>query len=254
VRIRVVASIFPATGKAKRGGKSGITSAKVEGDAMSEKLFTKDVTEQFVDGLGNGDWDFAISEMHAMQVMAGVKVDHENKKIYGVTGDEYKAIDFAHHETQRGLANLQLVDYLTGQQDRHEGNIYVDNKSGKVSGIDNDMSFSKSMTPKDIADMSGFDTKMMGLPAQIDADVGLRLLFMADNEYMTALLPNDKDTSSLTEDEMDVAMDRFHALQAHIDDMYMNDELIYSWNDHTYDEQKDNESSYMGRGREARED
>ena len=37
--------------------------------------------------------------------------------------------------------DLQLIDALTGQVDRHGGNIFVDPKTGKVTGIDNDAAF-----------------------------------------------------------------------------------------------------------------
>lgn len=53
----------------------------------------------------------------------------------------YLDIDYSDPRIQRGLHDLQAMDYITGQIDRHAGNIFVDPQSGKVTGIDNDLSF-----------------------------------------------------------------------------------------------------------------
>jgi hypothetical protein len=50
-------------------------------------------------------------------------------------------VDYSDPRIQRGLHDLEAMDYLTGQIDRHAGNIFIDPQSGKVTGIDNDLSF-----------------------------------------------------------------------------------------------------------------
>jgi len=50
-------------------------------------------------------------------------------------------VKFDDPDIQRGLADLEAVDYLTGQIDRHCGNIFIDPKTKKVTGIDNDLAF-----------------------------------------------------------------------------------------------------------------
>jgi hypothetical protein len=42
---------------------------------------------------------------------------------------------------QKQLSDLQLIDALVGQTDRHHGNIYLDTGNQRVYGIDNDQSF-----------------------------------------------------------------------------------------------------------------
>lgn len=49
--------------------------------------------------------------------------------------------NFADPNIQKGLYDLEAVDYLTGQIDRHAGNIFIDHQTGQVQGIDNDLAF-----------------------------------------------------------------------------------------------------------------
>ena len=48
---------------------------------------------------------------------------------------------------QKGLSDLQLFDAISGQVDRHAGNIYVDPETGTVTGIDDDRAFGQGQKP-----------------------------------------------------------------------------------------------------------
>jgi len=48
--------------------------------------------------------------------------------------------------TVRSAVQLQLLDALTGQADRHSGNYFIDESSGKVTGIDSDVCGGASIT------------------------------------------------------------------------------------------------------------
>lgn len=232
--------------QAEHQGVKGVTSAQVPGEAMSRKMFENDATEQMLQ-LGDGSFDDAAKQIQEMGMTAQLKVDRDNQKIMGFSGDDYKDVDFRNPEVQKGLADLQLIDYLTGQRDRHEGNIFVDDKTGKVTGIDNDMSFNGGDTGEAIERGVGFDTKQLGLPSQIDAMTGLRVLHMDESEFLGALVQQQGDESALTEQEIEAALDRFRHLKQHIDNQYMMDELVYDWNDGTYEEASQNKQSYLGR-------
>lgn len=69
----------------------------------------------------------------------------------------------------RQLQALQLVDYVTGQTDRHADNIHI-TKEKKVLGIDHDFSFGTGMLGIK-PEMPMSSTKNKGLPKYIDKDV-----------------------------------------------------------------------------------
>ena len=50
-------------------------------------------------------------------------------------------VDYKDPQIQKGLCDLEAMDYITGQYDRHPGNIYIDPANNKVTGIDNDLAF-----------------------------------------------------------------------------------------------------------------
>ena len=62
------------------------------------------------------------------------------------TAQIYTHINLKDKRIQKNLSDLQLMDALTGQLDRHLGNIFIDSKTGKVTGIDNDMAFALGKT------------------------------------------------------------------------------------------------------------
>jgi hypothetical protein len=63
------------------------------------------------------------------------------KNAYGETTKAFLDINYANANIQKGLSDLEVLDYITGQTDRHAGNMFVDPESGKVTGIDNDLAF-----------------------------------------------------------------------------------------------------------------
>lgn len=70
---------------------------------------------------------------------AGVKSSTDNA--YGEEMVAFLDMDYTQPKVQKGLHDLEALDYITGQADRHAGNIFVDPKDGKVTGIDNDLAF-----------------------------------------------------------------------------------------------------------------
>lgn len=71
----------------------------------------------------------------------GVK-SSSSKNGYGETVTaSFLDINYAAPLVQKGLYDLEALDYITGQTDRHAGNIFVDPITGKVTGIDNDLAF-----------------------------------------------------------------------------------------------------------------
>jgi hypothetical protein len=117
----------------------------------------------------------------------------------GNTGALYDDAD-----VRRGLMNLQLLDTLTGEVDRHNENIFVDEETRSVTGIDNDLSFGRK---KQVNGRQGFSK---GLPAYIDHDVAMRVMDLTPEGLHKAL------DGLLTRGEIEAAVGRLRDLQQYI--------------------------------------
>jgi len=231
--------------------KMGITSGLVKGEALKDSKY-EDVTDQLAGAYGE---DYAgLKALLAGPGMGGKRLDEENQRIEQYVGDELLDADFSHPETQRGMANLQLLDYLTAQRDRHEGNIFIDPDTGKVSGIDNDLSFGEGEDRDNFVKGGVGGDKVEGMPQQVDAQLGLRVLFMTEAEFLKILEGHKDDSAHLSNEAKEAALDRLRALKDHIDDLYMNDELVHQWTDDTYDEAVASGNGYLARAVAARQD
>ena len=101
----------------------GTVSSEVAGKPLYENVFEDEITAT------------------QAQTLSPDSVKQVNGKYMKHSGAEYYGHDFSNPVTQKGMSDLQLFDAITGQADRHGGNIYVDPVTGKVKGIDNDQSF-----------------------------------------------------------------------------------------------------------------
>ncbi len=132
-------------------------------------------------------------------------------------------IDISDISLQQQLANLQLFDVITGQIDRHIGNIMVDQSAGsdpKVTAIDNDFTFS---TSTDITKNVGKTT----MPEKIDRYFAEAILDIATDEFVAQL-------KGLRQVEKDAAVTRLEAVQAQLSEMLNNNELLVAPGDNDY--------------------
>ncbi len=82
--------------------------------------------------------------------------------------------------------------------------------------------------------------------------MGLQLLQMSETEFLDLLAGQKKDDGQLSEASREQALESFAGMKAHVDDLYMNDELIWQWNDETFDEAMDSDAdSYLQRAAKA---
>lgn len=109
---------------------------------------------------------------------------------------------------QKGLNQLQILDVICGQLDRHTGNFYIatDNhgRVTKVTGIDLDMAFGKeqktgSRTERSIAKAHNY----IGMPALVDADLAARIRGLAPSDVSAAI------DGLLSVEEVDATVQRF---------------------------------------------
>jgi len=123
---------------------------------------------------------------------------------------------------QQQMVNMQWLDALCGQTDRHAENYLIDMSGGTptVMGIDNDFSFGKNRkdptTPKSSA---------LGLPPIIDRATFTKLTSMDWNALAVSL------ADELDQEEIAAAKDRFDAVQRKLDELDQAGMVVDSWDD-----------------------
>lgn len=155
------------------GGDRGMLTRQVATYETDKFLGLNSVTEEKfgLDGTGK---------------VIGISVQADGAAVSGKT--QFLDIDYSDPKIQRGLSDLQVSDYITGQIDRHSGNIFVDPVTGKVTGIDNDMGFPEV----DLETMAERDRGLAGklvvsMPDPIHKDTAAKILSADPNELRTML-------------------------------------------------------------------
>ncbi len=151
-------------------------------------------------------------------------------KTDGVASHDVEDIDYSVPETQRSVANLQVFDFLSNQQDRHGGNIFIDQETGTAKGIDNDISFGKTSIKENASNH--------GLPSQVDPKMADRVSKMTEKELRKMLSGKKGDYQKLNKEEVDAAVGRLQQLKGHIaetDDEGKSKHVVEQWDDDTFD-------------------
>ena len=156
-------------------------------------------------------------------------------------------VDYADPRIQKGLSDLQLFDAISGQVDRHAGNIYVDPETGTVTGIDDDRAFGQGQNARDVAGQQK-SQHYRGLPELVDAATADEILDRNPDDLREELARRENDLSALTDAEIDDAVLRLETVQAHLRDLKARGKLVTAWNDDTYRQQgHSSDGSYLGR-------
>lgn len=149
------------------------------------------------------------------------------------------AVDYRDPRIQKGLSDLEVLDYITGQLDRHEGNIVINPSTGKVKGIDNDLAFPRPERSQVYQDWAEVQSNAVGtLPQQIHSQTAKRLLQMDPQEMAQRLLqmPVPEGCNALTAQEVAGAVTRLKELQAAVRDPQMAGiQVVREFNQQTYD-------------------
>lgn len=204
---------------AKHGGQVGVVSPEVSGRSLSENVYETEAS------------GVSAEKARTKNNAAGGMYKIDGEQTYLRNGQSFGELDWADPEIQRGFANLQAMDYLSGQLDRHGGNIFVDPQTGKVTGIDNDIAFGSSYAAD--FEKRGLD-KNLGMPSMIDGELAERMVMQDPGEYERTLRGKKGDYGHLNESEVEAAMTRFYRLQAYCEELLADPQnpdprLVYNW-------------------------
>lgn len=215
-------------------GKTGSVSADV-GDATPLK---KDVFEEEIS-----------KERAEPLIEMGHQIKKRDDKYFMHSGEDYQDVDYSRPETQRGLFDLQAFDAIVGQSDRHGGNIMVDNKSGKVTGIDNDLAMTAGENVKmsgdageDVGKLDQKWGKYRGLPSMMDKQTAKKIKkFDFSRKNLRRVLddPSLPEEHRLTDADYMQLKQRGRAMQAHVKGLKKSGGLVDTWDDTTYQKAKD---------------
>jgi len=197
--------------------EKGVISAKTEGNSLiAERLFTP------VDTTGYDENDIAtMLESSTNRRTADGGIERYSGSVLNTS------INFAEPQTQKGLSDLQVMDFITGQVDRHPGNIFVSN-DGTVTGIDNDLAFGSKNEA-----LGG--PNQFGLPDLIDQSTAEAILSMTDETFRELIGEQDPEFGGLSEQEMGAALLRFFATQEVLQQRSDQGDLVTEWNADTFE-------------------
>ena len=155
----------------------------------------------------------------------------------GVTGsyqgkNSILKIDYSDPRIQKGLSDLEVNDYITGQIDRHCGNIFIDPNTGKVTGIDNDLAFPEG--DRELAINQEAAKSVPGLPHTMHKETADRISKLDPEELRKQLqnMPCPEGVSPMSEASINGAVERLKALQQGIKEGKIN--VVEKFDKNTY--------------------
>ncbi|MBL9183088.1 MAG: hypothetical protein JNN17_13190 [Verrucomicrobiaceae bacterium] len=153
--------------------------------------------------------------------------------------EEYESfldIDYKEPALQKGFYDLQAQDFITGQIDRHSGNIFVDPHTGQVSGIDNDMAF-PTIDREQMVGSNGLNAKAVsGMPQFLHSETADKIEALDPEDLRIALqsIQSPDGVAPLEPAAIDGAVQRLKDLQAEIKVMRKEGRVVSTFNDDTF--------------------
>jgi hypothetical protein len=213
----------------KGAGRLYLDSTKAKGDCG---LITRQVASHQTDKLLGLN---VIAEerfgVDSQGKVIGVSIQADGSNI--VSNKGVLQVDCRDPRIQRGLSDLQVVDFINGETDRHAGNIFINPATGKVTGIDNDLSFPE----KDIRKVGGDALdKIVGMPGTVHQDTAKKILAADPDELRTRLSasPPKKGPAPLSQASIDGAVNRLMELQQELRNPTGAIKVVKAFDDTTY--------------------
>ena len=177
--------------------------------------------------------------------VGGLQCEVKNSPNSGIPRETYKLAT-----TQRMLSDLQIMDAITGQTDRHIGNIFIDPATGIVSSIDQDQAHPSDNdflrpaadNPKFISGTTQLGgqfrkegNKLIYTQKLIDAGTAEKILKITP-EQLRSTLKKQVGDESLPDKSIEAEIERFNAVKARIIELKNQKPsgLVTTWNESTF--------------------
>ncbi|MCX6851233.1 MAG: hypothetical protein NTY98_20185 [Verrucomicrobia bacterium] len=157
----------------------------------------------------------------------------------GVKKDCLLDVDLSNGDIQRGLSDLEAVDYITGQIDRHCGNIFINPETKKVTGIDNDMAFPEISREAMFAAKGEFtDNAVAGMPKMMHQETAQKILAVSPEAMRATLtqMQTPEGISRLSPAAIDSACGRLAKLQNELKQPGGAIKVVAQFDENTYAE------------------
>lgn len=148
-------------------------------------------------------------------------------------------VNLSDGDIQRGLSDLEAVDYITGQIDRHCGNIFINPETKKVTGIDNDMAFPEISREDMFAAGGEFTNKAVaGMPKMMHQETAQKILALSPEAMRASLtqMQTPEGVSRLSPAAIDSACDRLANLQNELKQPNGAIKVVAQFDENTYAE------------------
>lgn len=139
---------------------------------------------------------------------------------------------------QKGLLDLQVIDLICGQVDRHQHNYFVRIEGGeaKITGIDNDTSFGTSTTSTYNFGNGTKDKVTVpwpGLPPLMSFDMFKNLMSITEGKLTETL-----QRSGLNDDAISVAVTRLNVVKAHAVELEVTGRVVENFEEWTFTDEE----------------
>ncbi|SKA95094.1 Phosphatidylinositol 3-and 4-kinase [Prosthecobacter debontii] len=142
-------------------------------------------------------------------------------------------------EIQRGLSDLEALDYITGQIDRHAGNIFVDPQTGKVTGIDNDLALPEVSRAEMLKDNMLATKAVRNPPLYMHEETAAKIEAMTPEALGDAMRQaNDlcpDPAGKISETAIEGAQQRLVEMQGHIQTMRQEGRIVPEFDKNTFE-------------------
>ncbi|HEY1081974.1 MAG TPA: hypothetical protein VGE29_06920, partial [Prosthecobacter sp.] len=148
-----------------------------------------------------------------------------------------RSFDLKNPVTQKGLYDLEALDYVMGQVDRHSGNIAVSPASGKVAAFDNDLCLGLQPIEDSLSDTE-IAQKAVGRPPLFYHDQTARQFEQMSSEKLRTILSSVEyghEGSKLDPVEIDNAVVRLENLKASIQEARSQGRVVPEFHERTYE-------------------
>ncbi|QIF03661.1 hypothetical protein [Roseimicrobium sp. ORNL1] len=234
-----------------------------DGEERGTAMLTRSVGTSKVDELLGthviSEEKYGVDE-HGRPIGISVRVDG-----FGVIGKlperrEYQLdVDYSRPEIQKGLYDLEVIDYITGQVDRHPGNIFIDPETGAVKGIDNDLSF-PSRSREDVLGNLGdaLGKPVVNKPLFMHEDTARKIENLSPERLRQTLralkYPGEENRGKLTPEEIEGAVTRLKEMKEHVRVLRGTGHVVAEFNQQTYNEAIEHQKASFARENANREE